>query len=354
MDDNARRVAVFPHFTYEEMGVFRLEVLAALQRHRRAWRIPRGEVPVADALEILDALPTPESRFEVWHLNLKDSLEEEASQWNQERNPGTTGRNAICGETLIEFYIWKLDKQFEPYKQRGKLMEYEALWQAGQSPLRYLGDIRQLERYIEKTHHKQAIAERFVDRLDDSIREGVLFQIEAKPKDQWYSMLNKIAEQAENIWMNRANDHIVKKLQTLHLQETSMSHDRSSGQTSSSGTDNLYQAHAATRAGSKHFYCNHHGPNHTHDTRDCLVLYGQQREYIHEQSSTRRGAMVSAGSQANSDRWEGHRQHAARPFRKTRSDRTRCSYCDRYGHSEDSCVILYLSLIHISEPTRRS
>lgn len=241
-----------------------------------------------------------------------------------------------------------LNKEFEPYKQRGKLLEYEALHQDGESPRRYLGDVRQLERIIEDTYPKQAIAERYVNRLDIHIRDIVRTKFQGKIKDIWYDLLDTIAECAESVWMNHASDLTAKTLQSLSFRNESYNQDTLPTQQSSGRTDGLYQTSAATRPKydleSKHFNCDHHGPNNTHETRDCLVLNGQQWDYAHEQGSVRRGAMFSAGSQANSNRWGKHRQQAARPFHETRPNRPRCLYCDRYGDNEDSCIILHLEL----------
>lgn len=137
-----------------------------MQRHRRAWRLQRGEVPVADALEILDALPSPDSCFSRLHQSLRTRLASEAAQWNTERQAGAAGPTALCGDTLVKFYLGKLDKHFEPYKQRGKLPEYEALSQAGGSPSEFLSDVGQLEPYIQATYPKAAIADRFVNRIN--------------------------------------------------------------------------------------------------------------------------------------------------------------------------------------------
>jgi len=126
-DFTARRVPVFARFSYEEVGAFRLEVLGALQRHRRAWRLQRGEVPVDDALEILDALPGPDSRFARWHQGLRPNLVIQATQWAAERGQGAAAPSPLCEDALVEFYLAKLEKHFEPHKQRGKLLEYEAL-----------------------------------------------------------------------------------------------------------------------------------------------------------------------------------------------------------------------------------
>lgn len=150
-------------------------------------------------------------------------------------------------------------------------MEYEALRQAGESPLRYLGDIRQVERYIGKTYHQQAIAKRFVEWLDDSIRGRVLLRFEGEPKDQGYSMLEQIAGCAEDIWMNRLTDGTSSALQKMDINGRTVRNDRSPVRP----TTNQRQPTEGSRIHDKKFHSSHHGPNNTHDSLDFLVLNGQ-------------------------------------------------------------------------------
>lgn len=49
-DAGGRRASVFSRLTYEEVGVCCLEALSAMQCHRRAWKLARGTMPVADVI----------------------------------------------------------------------------------------------------------------------------------------------------------------------------------------------------------------------------------------------------------------------------------------------------------------
>lgn len=82
----------------------------------------------------------------------------EATQWHRGQQLGAAGPSLLCGETLLEFYLLQLNTEFDPCKQHGKLLEYEVLSLAGESPRCYLGDVRQLERFMEDSYPKHAIA----------------------------------------------------------------------------------------------------------------------------------------------------------------------------------------------------
>lgn len=137
--------------------------------------------------------------------------------------------------------------------------------------------MRRIERYVSKTYYQQAIAERFADRLDEHVRERVLFRYE-EPNDLWFSMLEQIAGYAESIWMNRLTNRTSSALQKMDVK--------------------------GRRIRETKFHCSHHGPNSTHDSQDCLMLHGQPRKGFKERDEARRGALVSAGALKAAERWE--------------------------------------------------
>ena len=113
--------ALMPRFTYDELPEFIRTVKLDLAKHRRAWKYERGKMPVEDALELLDASPQPDSAFDTWHLSVRDTLLEQATQWHQQRQAGAAQPVPLDGESLIEYYFSLLETRFEPHKKRGKL-----------------------------------------------------------------------------------------------------------------------------------------------------------------------------------------------------------------------------------------
>lgn len=86
----------------------------------------------------------------------------------------------------------------------------------------------------------------------------------------------------------------------------------------------------------------YHGANGTHDTRECLVLNGNQGSSHRERTSQRRVAMVaSAVLTTQSHWWEARRQPPAYHNRDLQPNKPQCSYCKNYGHCEDRCVTLH-------------
>lgn len=80
----------------------------------------------------------------------------------------------------------------------------------GDSPRFYLGDVRQLGRFIEDTYPRRAIAGQFVARLKPSIRDTVVAKYEGKSKDKWFGLLDSITEYAESVWMSLSGEQSMK------------------------------------------------------------------------------------------------------------------------------------------------
>ena len=74
MTERIPQCVVFPRFVYTEIPDFQHEVQRELLRLRRSYRITREELTIADALDTLDSLPKPASRFAKWHAAHRGEL----------------------------------------------------------------------------------------------------------------------------------------------------------------------------------------------------------------------------------------------------------------------------------------
>lgn len=154
MDEPTRRIILFPTFSHTELPTFQHEAIQTLQRQRHSWRMARGEFPVEDALDLINGFP-PGTGSVSWGQMPQRTFEEKAC-WN------------------ISYFISMLETYFALHQLRGKLLEYEKLSRAGDSPLTYLQDVRGIEPFIAEEYSCDAIAVRIINGLDHGIRGRIL------------------------------------------------------------------------------------------------------------------------------------------------------------------------------------
>ena len=99
-----------PTFAYDELPTFKHEAKQELIRHRQRLRLANGATVVADMVDILDAMPLPESTFEMWHKAKSPTLVADATAWHAARQQAAGGvAAALNGEALLEYYFSLLD-----------------------------------------------------------------------------------------------------------------------------------------------------------------------------------------------------------------------------------------------------
>ncbi|GIL81528.1 hypothetical protein Vretifemale_10497, partial [Volvox reticuliferus] len=194
--------------------------------------------------------------------------------------------------------------------------------------------------YAKEEYGERAIARKYVDGLNAYVRE----RIEAKYCDvsthEWYGLLSKIAADAERIWMNQQHD-MEKKVAPKSARETTTSQVKQS------------QAEPRVPSAGTGYYCNHHGANSSHDSRDCRVLHGRKSAASMSrgsQNSTVEALIAEFEAQAKrlraamaSEERPALQQHPQRApvagaGHKER-DTPSCEYCGRFGHTEEQCFI---------------
>ena len=94
------------------------------------------------------------------------------------------------------------------------------------------------------------------------------------------------------------------------------------------------------------YYCDHHGANGSHDTRDCNVLRHSGPSTSSRGSTVaRRGALAAAQrSTPHSARWDEPRHAPSNHPIEHQSRQPYCEYCNGNDHYEDRCLIQHPSL----------
>lgn len=83
-------------------------------------------------------------------------------------------------------------------------------------------------------------------------------------------------EHADSIWINLSGELTMKLLPALSLRVASLHRATYPTRRDNNAAHSRTPALVVARRRPKHYNCDHHGPNNTHDTRDCLVINGQQ------------------------------------------------------------------------------
>ncbi|GIL95714.1 hypothetical protein Vretimale_1680 [Volvox reticuliferus] len=187
-----------PKFTYDEFPFFQHAAYKALDNLQNCKEYAKGSFPITHTLNILRTMPVPGSSFAAWHKEQLPTLEQDAEAWLEAKDPTAK----FDGEALMDFYINKLEKHFEPEMISSKIAQYISLRQTTNSPMSYLRQVRELVPYITEHYTLSTIARRYIMRLEPSVRDHVLGKYGSMKNKLWYDCLGEIAEYAEEYWQN--------------------------------------------------------------------------------------------------------------------------------------------------------
>ncbi|GIM02403.1 hypothetical protein Vretimale_7279, partial [Volvox reticuliferus] len=98
------------------------------------------------------------------------TLEQDAEVWLVAKDPSAR----FDGETLVDFYVHKLEKHFEPEMVSSKVSQYIPLRQGTTLPKSYLRQVRELVPYIMEHYPLSTKERRYVMCLETHIRDHVL------------------------------------------------------------------------------------------------------------------------------------------------------------------------------------
>ncbi|GIL80537.1 hypothetical protein Vretifemale_9646, partial [Volvox reticuliferus] len=181
-----------PKFTYDEFPFFQQAVCKALVGLQNRKEYAKGHFPITHTLNILRTMPVPGSSFAAWHKEQLPTLEQDAEAWLAAKDPTAK----FDGEALMDFYVNKLEKQFEPEMISSKVSQYIPLRQTSSSPKSYLRQVRELVPYIKEHYPLSTIARRYVMRLEPRVRDHVLGKYGSVDNKLWYERLGEIADYA--------------------------------------------------------------------------------------------------------------------------------------------------------------
>ncbi|GIL73374.1 hypothetical protein Vretifemale_3417, partial [Volvox reticuliferus] len=187
-----------PKFTYDEFPFFQQAVCKALVGLQNRKEYAKGHFPITHTLNILRTMPVPGSSFAAWHKEQLPTLEQDAEAWLAAKDPTAK----FDGEALMDFYVNKLEKHFEPEMISSKVSQYIPLRQTSSSPKSYLRQVRELVPYIKEHYPLSTIARRYVMRLEPRVRDHVLGKYGSVDNKLWYERLGEIADYAEQYWQN--------------------------------------------------------------------------------------------------------------------------------------------------------
>ncbi|GIL84968.1 hypothetical protein Vretifemale_13607, partial [Volvox reticuliferus] len=128
--------AQMPKFTHEHLPAFRAAAHRAMSHLRGRFRYQRGQVPLEDAIDLLDGFPTPETPFYTWHKAFMRDAKDNATRWLRDKSGKPDAQ--LDGESMLEYYLERLDSHFEPQRRNAKLIQYSRLRQDDMSPTSYL------------------------------------------------------------------------------------------------------------------------------------------------------------------------------------------------------------------------
>ncbi|GIL47324.1 hypothetical protein Vafri_4172 [Volvox africanus] len=246
---------VMPTFSPKHFPAFKTVAIQAMQMMRLCFRFQEGKVPVEETIDLLSIFPEPNTTYDLWHQSIMKDLKKNAATWLREK----TGIPSLelDGESLMTYYLEMLDEYFEPERRRMSLSEYARLKQGKLSPFLYYQKLQLMLPYIRTMYGGPEIAQRYVDGLNADVRERVVAKFRDVHSFELFHHLEEIAEYAQRIWIQAANSD----------------DSRLNARVSKTRKGEMRAQSAKTTS---RYYCSHHGPNSSHDSRDCRVLHGKR------------------------------------------------------------------------------